>query len=79
MCGSKPRTPEPVRRDPVAEQLEADRKATEAANAEAASRGRARRNSSLLATAGKQAGLLNDQSGSVLASARPQGKTTLGG
>lgn len=76
MCG--PKAPAPVRRDPVAEQLEAERQATIRANAETAARGRARRNSSLLATAGKKAGLL-DQGGSVLASGNPTGKTTLGG
>lgn len=73
MCGS---TPNVVTRDPVAEKLEADRKATEAANADTAKRKSSRRNSSLLATAGKRAGLIDDGvTGSVLS----RGKTTLGG
>lgn len=67
--------PDPVRRDPVAEQAEADRKATEAANADSAKRRASRRKSSLLATAGQKAGLVSESS-SVLGSA---GKTTLGG
>lgn len=71
MCGGG--RPDPVRRDPVKEQLEAERKATESANAEAAKRSSARRRSSLLATAGKKAGLLPGDS--VLA----QGKERLGG
>lgn len=73
MCGGGG-APEPVKRDPVAEQLEAERKATEKANAEAAQRRTARRKSSLLATAGKQAGILPG-TGSTLSS----GKDTLGG
>ncbi|MDX1496957.1 MAG: hypothetical protein R3352_05330 [Salinisphaeraceae bacterium] len=71
MCGGG--APDPVRRDPVKEQLEAERKATQAANAEEAVRKRGRRSSSLLATVGKKAGLL--ESGSVIT----RGKDTLGG
>jgi hypothetical protein len=71
MCGS---TPNVVKRDPVAEKLEADRKATEAANADAAKRKSSLRNSSLLATAGKRAGLIEDGPASVL----ERGKKTLG-
>lgn len=71
MCGGG--APDPVKRDPVAEQLEAERKATEKANAEGAQRRTARRKSSLLATAGKQAGIL--PGGSTLST----GKDTLGG
>ena len=71
MCGS---TPDVVRRDPVAEKLEADRKATEAANADTAKRKSALRNSSLLATAGKRAGLIDEGVSNVL----ERGKKTLG-
>ena len=61
--------PEPVKRDPVAEQLEAERKATEKANADASVRRVSRKRSSLLATAGQQAGV----------TALSKGKDTLGG
>lgn len=71
--GSSPRV---VNRDPVAEKLEADRKATEAANADTAKRKSSARNSSLLATAGKRAGLLDQGVG---ASVLERGKKTLGG
>lgn len=46
MCGSKPKAPPPVvQRDPIAEQAEADRKATIAANSETAARRRRRASS----------------------------------
>lgn len=67
MCGS---TPNVQRRDLQAEQLEAERKATEKANAELAFRKRNRQQSSLLATAGGAGGLS--------AISQPVGKDTLG-
>jgi hypothetical protein len=70
MCGG---TPKVQQRDLKAEQLDAERLATEKANAEISYRKNARRKSSLLANAGGAAGT---SYGSALAQA--PGKQTLG-
>jgi hypothetical protein len=76
MCGGGGSTPRVVERDPIKEQLDADRRATKKANSELAVRRKNRRFSSLLATGGGRAGLMATGAQSVLASA--QGKDTLG-
>ncbi len=68
MCGGRP--PKVVERDLQAEQLAAERKATEKANAEVAYRRGKRRKSSLIANPGGAAG--------VSAISQPAGKDTLG-
>lgn len=77
MCGSKPKTPQVVERDPVAEQAEADRQATIAANTETAARRRRRASSGggVAAAAMRAASLgsANSQTRSLLAQARPDG------
>lgn len=72
MCGGK--APKPVKRDLEAEQLEAERKATEKANAEIAYKRKNRGKSSLIANTGGASGL----SGGSAISSYSQGKTTLG-
>lgn len=69
MCGGAPKV---VKRDLQAEQLEAERKATETANAEVAFRKGRRRNSSLLANPGGASGIYGG------GSAISQGKDRLG-
>ena len=78
MCGSKPKTPQVVERDPVAEQAEADRKATVAANSELASRRRRRASTGggVAATALRAANLGSPRGSAVaslLAQAKPGG------
>jgi len=78
MCGSKPKTPQVVERDPVAEKAEADREATIAANTETAARRRRRASSGgggVAATALRAANLgsAGSQTRSLLAQARPDG------
>jgi hypothetical protein len=79
---SSPKRPKVVERDPVKDQLAAERKATLTANAEIASRKRDLRYSSFLATGGGQAGIERGRYRSALAQAMPTSmgtNTKLGG
>lgn len=71
MCGGG--APKAQKRDLEAERLEAERKATEKANAEVAYRRSRRSSQSLIANPGGAAGL-----GSTLIAQQPVGKPTLG-
>lgn len=68
---SSPKRPKVVERDPVAESLAAERKATALANAETAARRKEMRYSSFLATGGGARGIERGQYRSALASAQP--------
>ena len=70
MCGSKPKAPKVVERDPVAEQRRAEAEATIAENRERSNTRRRRQRSSLL-TLG--AGGAADPGRSLLAQATPEG------
>ena len=70
MCGSAPRTPEVVKRDPIAEQAQADALAQQKANSEIAARKRRRQRSSLL-TSGATGSAA--PANSLLAQANPEG------
>lgn len=76
MCGSKPKTPQVQTYDAQAEAAKAANAAAAKLNAEAASRRRGRRRTSMLATGAR--GADETMGTSVLASAAPGGKAQLG-
>lgn len=75
MCGKKPQVPQVVQRDPVAEQAQAEAKATADANTEIAARRGRRKQSSLLT--GASSGAPAASAPTLLA--QTYGKSTLGG